>query len=129
MRSSLVVPVTAPGANVTSVLPTFVIVEPASSANGESAGPSVMADAPWLHDKIGVAVGVGDGDGVGDGVGEGVGTGLGVGVWNAGTVQLLPHPPPPLHATKAAGAIRASNAASRRTLEKRTVLSMFMILI
>jgi len=42
--------------------------------------------------------------------------GVGVGVWNAGTVQLLPHPPdPPLHAAKAAGAIRASSAASRRT--------------
>jgi hypothetical protein len=104
-----------------------VIVLPASSAKGASAVPSTIAFGAvvlWLQDSPGVAVGLGDGvgDGVGEGVGlgvgvgEGVGTGEGVGVWKAGTSQLLPHPPlPPLHAARAAGAIKATSAARRRT--------------
>jgi len=62
IRSSWSVPVTAPGAYVTFVLPTLVIVEPASSAKGASAGPSAIVEAFWLHDEAAI-VGVGVGSG------------------------------------------------------------------
>jgi hypothetical protein len=102
MRSSLVPPVTAPGPYVTSVLPTFETAEPASTAKGASAGPSTIAEAPWLHAEDGVT-------------GPDPG-----GPVKAGTVQLA-HP----HAAKD---VKATSAASRRTWKKHGMLSMVMVL-
>src|SRR5579872_3301787 len=84
------------------VRPVFVIVEPASNANGASAAPSGMAEPPWLHDKV-----------AGGGVARTPGgiTPLPAAL-NGGTVQF-PHRPPPLRETRNA---RVSSAASRRII-------------
>src|ERR1700688_1372556 len=112
-RSSWVVPV-----YVTSVLPTFVTVEPASTAKVLRAGPRKIPASLWLHDRGAI---VGTGVGVGVGVTNGAGVAPG-GPLKFGTSQL-PHPP--LHAARDA---RAISATSPPTWKKRGVLSMFIVL-